>query len=88
MEENENLGKEIGVVSSYFGKASVAAIKLSDSLKVGDKIRIKGATTDFEQEVESMQIERDKLEEAKAGDHIGIKVPDKVRPNDKVFLVE
>jgi len=80
--------KEIGTVSSYFGNAEVAAIKLSDKLKVGDKIRIKGHTTDFEQEIKSMQIDRKDITEAKKGDHIGIKVPEKVRPNDKVFLVE
>lgn len=80
--------KEIGVVSSYFSNAGVAAIKLSGKLEVGDKIHIKGHTTDFEQKVESMQIERKDIKEAKKGDHIGIKVPEKVRPNDKVFLTE
>jgi len=80
--------KEIGRVSSYFSHVNVAAIKLSDKLKVGDKIHIKGHTTDFEVAVKSMQIERKDVKEAKKGDHIGIKVPDKVRPNDKVFLVE
>ena len=80
--------KEIGRVSSYFSHVGVAAIKLSDKLKVGDKIQIKGHTTDFEVPVKSMQIERKDVKEAKKGDHIGIKVPDKVRPNDKVFLVK
>ena len=80
--------KEIGVVSSYFQHVNVAAIKLSDVLKVGQKVHIKGHTTDFEVEVPSIQIEKESVEEAKAGDHIGIKVPEKVRPNDKVFLVE
>jgi len=80
--------KEIGTVSSYFSHVEVAAIKLSNKLKVGDKIHIKGATTDFEQTVSSMQIERKEIKEAKKGDHIGIKVPEKVRPNDKVFLVK
>ena len=88
MEEKENLGKEIGTVSSFFSHVGVAAIKLSDKLKVGDKIKIKGHTTDFEIPIESMQIERESVKEAKAGDHIGVKVPDKVRPNDKVFLIK
>jgi translation elongation factor EF-Tu-like GTPase len=88
MEEKENLGKEIGSVSSFFSHVGVAAIKLSGKLKVGDKIRIKGYTTDFEVSVKEIQIERKPVKEAKAGDHIGIKVPDKVRPNDKVFLVK
>lgn len=80
--------KEIGKVSSYFKHVDVAAIKLSGQLKVGDKIHLKGHTTDFEQEVDSMQIEKKKVAKAKKGDHIGIKVPEKVRPNDKVFLIK
>ena len=79
--------KEIGTVSSFFSHVSVAAIKLTDKLKIGDKIHIKGNTTDFTDVVNSMQIEKKEVEEAIKGDHIGIKVPEKVRPNDKVFLV-
>ena len=80
--------KEIGKVSSYFSHVSVAAIKLTGTLKVGDKIHIKGHTTDFEVDVDSMQIEKESMEKAKKGDHIGIKVPEKVRPHDAVFLVK
>lgn len=80
--------KEIGKVSSYFSHVGVAAIKLSAGLKVGDKIHIKGNTTDFEKEVDGMQIEKKEVSKAKKGNHIGIKVPEKVRPNDKVFLVK
>lgn len=79
--------KEIGVVSSYFSHVGVAAIKLTGKLKVGDNVHIKGNTTDFETEINEIQIERDPVKEAKKGDHIGIKVTEKVRPNDKVFLV-
>ncbi len=79
--------KEIGTVSSYFNHVNVAAIKLSGTLKVGDKVHIKGHTTDFEQKVGSMQIDRKDVKTAKKGDHIGISVSEKVRPNDKVFLV-
>ena len=80
--------KEIGRVSSYFSHVSVAAIKLSGKLKVDDKVHVKGATTDFEIPVKSIQIERKDVKTAKKGDHIGIKVPEKVRPNDRVFLVK
>lgn len=80
--------KEIGVVSSYFSNVGVAAIKLSGKLKVGDGIKIRGFTTDLETKIKEIQIERKPVKEAKAGDHIGVKVPDKVRPNDKVFLVK
>ena len=57
-------------------------------MKVGDKVHIKGHTTDFEIGVKSIQIERKAVKSAKKGDHIGIKVPEKVRPNDKVSLVK
>ncbi len=80
--------KEIGTISGYFSHVEVAAIKLSGNLKVGDKIHLKGHTTDFETEVKAIQIDKESVKEAKAKDHIGIKVPEKVRPNDKVFLVE
>ena len=79
--------KEIGTVSSYFSHVGVAAIKLSGKLKIGDKVHIKGNTTDLETTVKEIQIERKPVKEAKKGEHIGIKVPDKVRPNDKVFLI-
>ncbi len=80
--------KEIGKVSSYFSHVGVAAIKLKDKLKVGDKIKIKGHTTDLEVGIKEIQIDRKPIKEAKKGDHIGIKVPDKVRPNDTVYLVK
>ena len=87
VKKKESKEKEIGRVSTYFSHVGVAAIKLSSGLKVGDKIHVKGATTDFETKVASIQIEKKSVKTAKKGDHIGIKVPDKVRPNDAVFLV-
>ncbi len=83
----DSVGKEIGTISSYFSHVEVAAIKLSGTLKVGDKVHIKGHTTDFETKIKEIQIERESVKQAKKGDHIGIKVPEKVRPNDKVYLV-
>ena len=80
--------KEIGMVSSYFSHVGVAAIKLTGALKVGDKVHIKGHTTDFETNVKEIQIERESVKKAKKGNHIGIKTPGKVRPHDKVFLVK
>ncbi|HKZ34147.1 MAG TPA: translation elongation factor-like protein [Candidatus Nanoarchaeia archaeon] len=80
--------KEIGRISGYFSHVGVAAIKLSSGLKVGDKVHVKGHTTDFEVKIGSMQIEKSSVKAAKKGDHIGIKVPDKVRPNDRVLLVK
>ena len=77
--------KEIGKVSSYFTNVEVAAIDLSGALKVGEKIHIKGHTTDFEQKVDSMQINRKNVKEAKKGDSVGIKVDERVRPGDAVY---
>jgi len=78
--------KKIGEVSHYFGKISVAAIKLAGELKVGDTIHIKGHTTDFEQLVDSIQIEHQNIQKAKKGDDIGIKVKEHVREGDEVFV--
>ncbi len=77
----------IGTVDHFFGNISVSMIKLSDALKVGDKIRIKGNTSDFTQDVSSMQIDRVSAQEAKAGDLISIKVDQKVRKDDAVYKV-
>jgi putative protease len=79
-------GKLIGKVTHYFDKIGVAVIALDDTLKVGDTIRIIGGLdTDFEQEVESMQIEHQPIQEAKKGDEIGLKVKEKVREGYKVY---
>jgi|SRR3989344_4792419 len=80
-------GKVIGKVTHFFDQISVAVVELKGALNKGDKIKIKGATTDFEQKVESMQIEHDKVDKAKKGDAIGLKVADRVRPNDTVYIV-
>ena len=79
--------REIGRVSHYFGKPQVAAIVLTDDLKIGDTISIQGHTTDFEMVVESIHIEDDSLTEAGAGDNVGIKVPEKVREHDVVYKI-
>jgi len=77
--------KEIGEVFSYYSNIGVAAVKLTGVLKKGDNIRIKGNTTNFEQVAESMQIEHKKVDSAKKGDDLGLKVDDRVRPGDKVY---
>ncbi len=80
--------EEVGRVSGYFGKIGVAAIEITQgTLSVGDTIHIKGHTTDFTQTVDSMQIEHQAVQTAKAGDSIGIKVKEKVRDHDKVYKV-
>jgi len=80
--------EKIGKVVGFYSHVSVAAIKLEATLKVGDKIHIKGATTDITQTVDSIQIEHDSIQEAKKGDSIGIKIKDRARPNDIVYKVK
>jgi translation elongation factor EF-Tu-like GTPase len=78
---------EIGKVSDFFARPVVAGIALTGAVKTGDTIRILGHTTDMEFTVDSMQIDNANVNEAKAGDLIGIKVPDRVRAGDTVYLV-
>ncbi len=79
--------KLIGKVTHYFTNIGVAVIELEDTLKVGDEISVEGATTNFTQKIDSMQIEHKNVDEAKKGDSIGLKVTDRVREGDQVFKV-
>jgi translation elongation factor EF-1alpha len=81
-------GKLIGKVIHYFDRAGVAVVKLSDTIKVGDTIRIVGGeSTDFTQQVESMEVNHQKIQSAKKGDEVGIKVDQKVREGYRVYKV-
>jgi putative protease len=87
MQETSKKLEEIGIVTDFFAHVSAAAIQLSAPLKLGETILIQGHSTSLEQVVDSMQIERQPVQEAKAGDSIGIKVSERVRRHDKVFRV-
>ena len=77
---------EIGKVIEFFAKPSVAAIVITaGSLSIGDTIKFKGATTDFEQKIESMEIDRKPVPTVTVGQSVGIKVKERVRLHDKVF---
>ena len=78
---------EIGKVSDFFARPVVAGIQLTGPLKVGDRIHVIGHTTDMELTVASMQINNVDVKEANAGDAVGIKVIERVRPGDKVYKV-
>jgi selenocysteine-specific translation elongation factor len=77
----------IGNVSDFFARPVVAAIELTAALKVGDKIHFKGHTTDLEIVVGSMQINNVNVQQAKAGDSIGVKIDERVRKGDSVYKV-
>jgi putative protease len=80
--------QKVGEVIKFFSKASVAAIKVTEgTLKVGDRIKIKGHTTDFEDQIQSMQIENQPVEKAEAGHLIGIKVKERVREKDVIWKI-
>jgi putative protease len=79
--------EEIGMVSTFFARPVVAGVDLTAALKVGERIRIKGHTTDLELVVESMQIDNVDVKEAKSGDAIGVKIPERVRKGDRVYKV-
>jgi putative protease len=80
--------EEVGVVVTYFAKPNVAAVEVTQGgIKKGDLLRYKGHTTDFTEEVKSMEIDRQPIEEAKVGDTIGLKVKERVREKDKVYKV-
>ena len=77
----------IGEVSDFFARPVVAGIEVTGTLKVGDKIHIKGHTTDLEMVIASMQVNNVNVNEANSGDSVGVKVDDRVRRGDKVYRV-
>ncbi len=76
---------EIGRITHFFSKINVAVIELKAPLNVGDTIAIKGPNTDFEQVVDSMQIEHENVQHAEKGQSIGLKVAQRVRETDAVY---
>jgi len=83
---NNKEGKLIGKVVHYFDKIGVAVLKLDAGLAIGDTIRIEGGKdTDFEEVVESMEVDHEKIKKAKKGDEVGMKVKEKVREGYKVY---
>jgi len=80
---------EVGRISHYFSKIQVGVARITgDRLKVGDVVHIKGHSSDFFQKIESMQIEHQPVEEARAGEEVAFKVDLPVRENDLIFKVQ
>ena len=79
---------EVGTVQHYFEKIGVGMVKMTQGeVSIGDTIHVKGATTDFTIAIPSMQVQRQPVQTAKAGDEAGIKLDNRVRQNDKVYKV-
>jgi len=79
--------EEVGKVSDFFARPVVAGIEMTGKIKVGDRLHIKGHTTDLELVADSVQVDNMNVTEAKGGDSVGIKVPDRVRRGDIVYKV-
>lgn len=79
--------QEVGKVTHFFARINVAVVELKTLISVGDRIVIKGPTTNLEQTIESMEIEHEKVTRAEAGQSIGLKVNDRVRENDTVYKI-
>ncbi len=79
--------KPIGEVTHFYGHISVAVIKWKKPIKIGVKIRFGGATTDFSQDLKSMQYDHKDIKSAKKGQAVGVKTREKVRAGDSVYSV-
>lgn len=79
--------KQIGEITHYFSHLGVGIFKFNRTVKLGEKIHIKGATSDFVQTISSMQYNHKDIEAAKKGQEVGIKIDEKVREGDKVYEV-
>ncbi|AKM82809.1 TPA: translation elongation factor-like protein [Candidatus Berkelbacteria bacterium] len=77
----------IGVITHYYSQIGVGIVELKQNLKVGEQVKIKGSSTDFDQTIDSIQIDHKEVEEAKKGEIVGLKVNDKVREGDEIYSV-
>jgi translation elongation factor EF-1alpha len=85
MSTEHDEAEAIGTVSHYYSHLSVAAVNLTGPIATGDRIHIKGHTTDFVQTVESMEVDRNQVEKAGPGDDVALKVDDHVRDHDRIY---
>lgn len=85
MSDEHDPADAIGSITHWYSHLSVAAVRLTKPLKVGDRIHIKGHTTDVTQTVDSLEVDRKKIEQAKPGDDVALRVDGHVRGNDLIF---
>jgi hypothetical protein len=81
-------GKRVGTVTHYFDHLTVAVLVLTEAVRIGDTLHFLGHSTDFKQEVTSLQIEHKAVDEAKPGADVAVKVTQRVHPNDSVFKID
>lgn len=79
--------EEIGRIEQFFAHPSAAVIVLKAPLRVGDRIYVKGHTTDFQQAIDSMQVDRQAIQEAQAGQSVGVKMAQRCRKHDVVYTL-
>lgn len=75
---------KVGIVTHFYDKIGVAVVDLTSALHIGDVVKFSGST-DFSQTVTSLQVEHEKIEAAKKGDTVGLKVEQNVKPGDEVL---
>ena len=85
MSEGHDPAEAIGTVTHYYSHLSVAAVQLTAPLAVGDRIHIRGHTTDLVQDVTSIEVDHEKTEDAGPGDDVALKVDDHVRDHDQIY---
>ena len=79
--------EQVGTVIEFFARPMVAGIELTGTLQSGERIHIKGYTSDFEMIVESMQLDNDSVQEGQVGQSVGIRVASRVRRGDRVYRI-
>lgn len=80
-------GKKVGVITHYYTKIGVGIVKFSAPVKVGDTLHFQGHATDFKQTITEIELEHQKIKSVKKGQEVGIKLDQKVRENDTVYIV-
>lgn len=81
-------GKRVGKVTHYFDHLNVAVLALTEGIRVGETLHFLGHSTDFKQQVTSLQIEHKAVDAAKPGEDVAMKVDQRVHPNDAIFRIE
>jgi translation elongation factor EF-1alpha len=85
MSSEHDPAEAIGTVTHYFSHLSVAAVSLDEPLRLGERVHIRGHTTDLVQEVQSMQVDHQPVDQAAPGDDVALKVDDHVRDHDRIY---